>query len=200
MSDNREIGKSAHVVPARPLEASAALLMSNMSSCVTCTITKVSSGTIASGTIAFERTVTRSDTGIDFQNRMLRSRRCRTPRRIKSVAAFARLMTNTSIETAASQKAIRCGAGSTAAPTIGISIARSPVAFERRVAAAIGEKAPDRRGLALLYDGSRWIAMARGEAVLSGLAGVSGWEPLGSSPASRLWTDDYTDVLATINW
>ena len=38
-------------------------------------IAKMSSGRTTSGMLAFENTVVRSETGSDFQNRMLRSRR-----------------------------------------------------------------------------------------------------------------------------
>ena len=58
-----------------PEAAYAALLMSNMIPNVAMLSTAVTSGTITSGMLAFESTVLTSDTGKDFQKRMLRSRR-----------------------------------------------------------------------------------------------------------------------------
>ncbi len=63
------------VATLRPLASSTALLSSSMIHCVATVIAKVSSGRITSGMLAFESTVVRSETGSDFQNRMLRSRR-----------------------------------------------------------------------------------------------------------------------------
>lgn len=74
------------------------------------------------------------------------------------------------------------------------------LATDARLAGAIGEKVPDRLGRELLYDGSRWIVLAQDPSVLAPLLNVTGWQVLGSSPASRLWTDDYTDVLSAISW
>ena len=49
--------------------------LSTMISCTQTTIAKLIIGRTASGMIAFESTVVRSETGNDFQKRMLRSRR-----------------------------------------------------------------------------------------------------------------------------
>src|SRR5262249_16283012 len=46
-----------------------------ITSCVAIVSTKAKSGTTTIGMLAFERTVAVSETGSDFQNRMLRSRR-----------------------------------------------------------------------------------------------------------------------------
>jgi hypothetical protein len=43
--------------------------------CIIAVIANVTSGRITTGVIAFESTVVRSETGSDFQNSMLRSRR-----------------------------------------------------------------------------------------------------------------------------
>ncbi len=43
--------------------------------CVTTAMAKLSSGKMTRGMANFESTVVRSETGSDFQNRMLRSRR-----------------------------------------------------------------------------------------------------------------------------
>ena len=64
-----------NVATLRPLASTTALLISNMSHCRATVIAKVSSGKITSGIHAFASTVVTSDTGSDFQKRMLRSRR-----------------------------------------------------------------------------------------------------------------------------
>ena len=44
-------------------------------------------------------------------------------------------------------------------------------------------------------------AWAKDHQIMERLNGeVDGWYPLGSWPASRLWTDDYTDVLGALKW
>src|ERR1035438_5306625 len=58
-----------------PLAITTALLSSSMSHCMATVTATVSSGRITSGMLAFASTVVASDTGSDFQNRMLRSRR-----------------------------------------------------------------------------------------------------------------------------
>jgi hypothetical protein len=51
------------------------VLSNRMVSCMVTTIARTSSGRTTRGMLAFERTVVRSETGSDFQNSMLRSRR-----------------------------------------------------------------------------------------------------------------------------
>ncbi len=71
----------------RPLPTRTALLSSSMTNCVTTAMAKLRSGKMTRGMANFESTVVRSETGSDFQNRMLRSRRspysgdCQTPRK-----------------------------------------------------------------------------------------------------------------------
>ncbi len=47
---------------------------------------------------------------------------------------------------------------------------------------------------------SKWIALARDSAAFGSLGGVKGWSPLRADGRVRLWTDDYTDVLAVVRW
>lgn len=74
------------------------------------------------------------------------------------------------------------------------------LANDARVAGAVGDRAPDTEGRGKLYYGSRWMVLARHKETLADLVKVDGWYSLGSSPASRLWTDDYTDVLGALKW
>jgi spermidine synthase len=74
------------------------------------------------------------------------------------------------------------------------------LANDAKVAGALGERAPDEEGRGKLYYGSRWIVLARNREVLSELVKMDGWRQLGTWPESRLWTDDYTDVLGVIKW
>lgn len=74
------------------------------------------------------------------------------------------------------------------------------LANDARVAGALGERQPDTEERGKLYYGSRWMVLTREKETLSELVKVDGWYPLGSWPASRLWTDDYTDVLGALKW
>ena len=58
-----------------PLAASTALLSSSMMNCVRTVTAKASKGSTSSGIVAFASTVMTSETGSDFQNSTLRSRR-----------------------------------------------------------------------------------------------------------------------------
>ena len=58
-----------------PLPSRTALLIISMIHCVRTVIANASRGRITMGIAAFDSTVVRSETGADFQNRMLRSRR-----------------------------------------------------------------------------------------------------------------------------
>jgi hypothetical protein len=74
------------------------------------------------------------------------------------------------------------------------------LANDAKLAGALGERGPDTEGRGKLYYGSRWMVLARNAGVLSELVKVDGWYALGTYPESRLWTDDYTDVLGVIKW
>ena len=72
------------------------------------------------------------------------------------------------------------------------------LANDARAAGALGERAPDTEARGKLHYGSRWMVLAKRAEVLSELVRIDGWNALGSWPASRLWTDDYTDVLGAL--
>jgi len=74
------------------------------------------------------------------------------------------------------------------------------LANDARVAGALGERSPDSEGRGKLYYGSRWMVLARNRETLAELVKIDGWHQLGTWPESRLWTDDYTDVLGAIKW
>jgi spermidine synthase len=74
------------------------------------------------------------------------------------------------------------------------------LARDANLAGALGERTPDNDDLTMLRDGSRWIALARDASSLADLMKVDVWQPLSTIPGTRLWTDDYTDVLSVIKW
>lgn len=74
------------------------------------------------------------------------------------------------------------------------------LANDARLAGALGERAVADAGRVKLYYGSRWMVLAKHASVLSDLVKVDGWWALGTWPESRLWTDDYTDVLGALKW
>ena len=73
------------------------------------------------------------------------------------------------------------------------------LANDARVIAIAGERSVTQQQLDSFYDASRWVVMARDSSLVSGLLAVDGWRSLAGEPASRLWTDDYSDALAAIN-
>ena len=74
------------------------------------------------------------------------------------------------------------------------------LANDAQVSGALGERSPDTEGRGKLYYGSRWMVLSKHRATLDELVKIDGWYRLGTSPESRLWTDDYTDVLGAIKW
>jgi hypothetical protein len=47
---------------------------------------------------------------------------------------------------------------------------------------------------------STWAVMARRPSDLSQLAADHRWKPLSSSPKSRLWTDDFSNIVSVFKW
>ncbi len=74
------------------------------------------------------------------------------------------------------------------------------LANDAHATGALGERSPDTEGRGKLYYGSRWMVLAKHREVLDELVKIDGWYRLGTWPASRLWTDDYTDVLSAMKW
>ena len=73
------------------------------------------------------------------------------------------------------------------------------LANDANLTAIVGERSVTQQQHDSLYDASRWVVIARDSSPISGLLAVDGWQSLDRSRASRLWTDDYSDVLAAIS-
>ena len=47
---------------------------------------------------------------------------------------------------------------------------------------------------------SQWVVMARDRANLGALGSDSRWVPIAESPVTRVWTDDYSNLISAIHW
>jgi SAM-dependent methyltransferase len=74
------------------------------------------------------------------------------------------------------------------------------LANDAHVAGALGEGTVEPDDRARLFYPSRWVALARHASTLAALVRRDQWSPLGPTPTTRLWTDDYSDVLAVLRW
>jgi SAM-dependent methyltransferase len=74
------------------------------------------------------------------------------------------------------------------------------LARDANLAGALGERISDNDDLMMLRDGSRWVALAKDASSLADLMKSDVWQPLSATRETRLWTDDYTDVLSVIKW
>ncbi len=74
------------------------------------------------------------------------------------------------------------------------------LANDARVPGALGDKDATEEQRIKLYYGSRWIVMARSPGTLATLVRQDGWIPLPPTPAARVWTDDYSDLLSVLRW
>ncbi|MEP7382649.1 MAG: fused MFS/spermidine synthase, partial [Gemmatimonadota bacterium] len=72
------------------------------------------------------------------------------------------------------------------------------LARDARLAGASIDRDVTEAQRARLYYGSRWVALARSARTLAPLARDAEWEVLAPSASVRLWTDDYSDVLAVM--
>lgn len=72
------------------------------------------------------------------------------------------------------------------------------LARDARVAGATVDRDVTNEQKARLYYGSRWVALARNASTLAPLEREAEWEVLSPSAPVRLWTDDYSDVLAVM--
>lgn len=53
---------------------------------------------------------------------------------------------------------------------------------------------------ARMYSPSRWVAVARDESTLAPLAIRDRWQEMTALPGSRVWSDDYANVLGALTW
>jgi hypothetical protein len=74
------------------------------------------------------------------------------------------------------------------------------LADDARVPGAVGDRDVSSDERAKLYYGSRWIVLAKHPAVLGGLVRLYGWSPLPPEPATRVWTDDFSDIISVLRW
>ena len=74
------------------------------------------------------------------------------------------------------------------------------LAHDAKLSGLLGEREAGAADRARLHDSSRWVVLARDSSMLADLEKVDGWQQLPANPETRLWTDDYTDVLSVIKW
>jgi SAM-dependent methyltransferase len=77
--------------------------------------------------------------------------------------------------------------------------------LEQLLAAAAGSFGLDHRWKLIertdnpLYQGSSWVVMGRSGAGIDRLDALAGWQRVAPSDGTRVWTDDYSSILAVIN-
>lgn len=74
------------------------------------------------------------------------------------------------------------------------------LANDARVPGAMGDLSTDDEDRVRLWYGSRWVVIAKEPATLSGLLALDNWHHLSAVEPTRVWTDDYSDVLGVMNW
>jgi len=72
------------------------------------------------------------------------------------------------------------------------------LAIDAKASAVIGDLDVNSEQRAKMYYGSRWVAMSRSSRALEPLARQSGWAVIPPYSESRIWTDDYSDVLGAV--
>jgi len=50
------------------------------------------------------------------------------------------------------------------------------------------------------WQASQWVAIARQREDFGSIAQDPRWKPLPASPAARVWTDDYSNILSVFQW
>jgi hypothetical protein len=73
------------------------------------------------------------------------------------------------------------------------------LAADRGLIARIREDPPG-AALARGQDASRWVVMARSGKDLGAIDTDPRWQPLLAAPGERPWTDDFSNVLGTVDW
>jgi hypothetical protein len=51
-----------------------------------------------------------------------------------------------------------------------------------------------------LISQSEWAVLARDESDLGALAADPRWQPFPDASGTKVWTDDYVDILSVIRW
>jgi spermidine synthase len=74
------------------------------------------------------------------------------------------------------------------------------LANDARIPGAVGDQAASDEDRVRLYYSSRWVVLAKRPSTLAGLVRREGWSPLASEPATRVWTDDFSDILSVMKW
>jgi spermidine synthase len=74
------------------------------------------------------------------------------------------------------------------------------LANDARIPGAVGDQVASDEDRVRLYYSSRWVVLARRPSTLAGLVRREGWSPLASEPATRVWTDDFSDILSVMKW
>ncbi len=74
------------------------------------------------------------------------------------------------------------------------------LADDARIPGAVGDRDVTSEERLKLYYGSRWVVLARKPATLATLLRQPDWTPLPPEPATRVWTDDYSDILSVLRW
>ena len=50
------------------------------------------------------------------------------------------------------------------------------------------------------WSSSQWVVIARDRETLGEVVDGAQWKPLAPMPGRRLWTDDYSNILAVFRW
>ena len=74
------------------------------------------------------------------------------------------------------------------------------LANDARIPGAVGDQAASDEDRVRLYYSSRWVVLAKHPSTLARLIRREGWSPLASEPATRVWTDDFSDILSVMKW
>ncbi len=74
------------------------------------------------------------------------------------------------------------------------------LADDARIPGAVGDRDVTAEERLKLYYGSRWVVLANKPATLATLLRQPDWTPLPPEPATRVWTDDYSDILSVLRW
>lgn len=74
------------------------------------------------------------------------------------------------------------------------------LANDARLPGAMGDFTARTADRTRLHYGSRWIVLAEKPSALGALIREEGWMPLPPGPTTRVWTDDFSDILGVMKW